>query len=373
MTDPKPGLYVHVPFCSSKCPYCDFYSINAPKLISKWLAGVQRESQLYKGDFQSFNTLYLGGGTPSVLSPETLAELLVILKSSFNIEPKSEITIEVNPEDATHDYIEAMLKAGVNRVSLGVQSFRDEELTFLGRRHDAARAEKAARIIREAGCDNLGLDLMFALPGQTMQDWMFTLKKGVSLQPEHLSCYGLTIERGTKFAAMAERGEFIPASEETFSNMFIRTSEYLEQAGYEHYEISNYSKGPAGRSRHNQKYWFHTPYLGLGPSAHSFNNGTRWWNERSVKKYCSALEQNRTPVSGRESLTDEQLELETIFLGLRTNKGINLNLALSQPSGSQKVEKWQADSLAEIKDQKLILTRKGMVFADRLAEMLYGE
>ena len=242
MTDPAPGLYVHVPFCSAKCPYCDFYSLAAPGLRAAWLEGIRREITLHDARPVPFDTLYLGGGTPSQLEDDQITALMQAL-SIFPRTPEAEVTIEVNPEDVTRERAAFFLESGVNRISLGVQSLDDDELAFLGRRHTAGQAMKAAVAIREAGCDNLCLDLMYGLPGQKSDSWLATLDRALALRPEHLSCYLLSTENGTVFGRRAEQGEIMTAGEDVASGLFLATSCFLEERGYVHYEVSSFSLG----------------------------------------------------------------------------------------------------------------------------------
>ena len=364
------GLYVHVPFCSGKCPYCDFYSLAAPGLKKDWLKGIGREAALYAGDFQEFDTLYLGGGTPSCLTPSELDMLLDRL-SVLKFDSGAELTIEVNPEDAAPDKIMAWLARGFSRISLGVQSFDDNELAFLGRRHQAGQTHRALADIRRQGNINLSLDLIFGLPAQTEQHWLNNLQTALTYHPEHLSCYQLTIEEGTKFHQMIRQGRIQPPDEAAGRRLFLLTSEFLQNKGYIHYEVSNYARGMEKASRHNQKYWHHQPYLGLGPSAHSYLNNVRWWNHRSVRNYTRDLAQNQKPLAGREVLTEEQILLEYIYLGLRTNQGIMLNRLPSTPVLEKQVDQWLEQQLAVLEKDRLVLTARGLVVADHLTLDLF--
>lgn len=363
----EPGLYVHVPFCSGKCPYCDFYSLSAPSLIPKWLEGVTKEPDFYIDDFKSFDTLYLGGGTPSSLSADVLSRLLESLHTSFTIKTGSEITIEANPEDVNHEWATSISSLGINRVSLGVQSFNDEELLFLGRRHTSKDCVRAIELLREKGGSTISIDLMYSLPGQKESDWLDNLNKALQFEPEHMSCYQLTIEPGTKFNRMLGEGAFSLPDENDAQSFFIKTSEFLEENGYVHYEVSNFSRGMKNTSKHNTKYWDRTPYLGLGPSAHSYLDSKRWWNQRSVGKYREAILKGQRPVEDHEILTPGQTNLEEIYLGLRTHRGISAELVLEQEHGREKLEKAVEAGLAVIKDGRIILTKKGLALADGMA------
>jgi oxygen-independent coproporphyrinogen-3 oxidase len=362
MTDPAPGLYVHVPFCSAKCPYCDFYSLAAPDLRGSWLEGIGREIEIYGFWPGPFDTVYLGGGTPSQLDDHHLADLMGFV-CAFPRTPEAEVTIEANPEDVTRARASFFLGLGVNRISLGVQSLGDDELSFLGRRHTAGEAWTAAVAIREAGCVNLSLDFIYGLPGQKLEDWLATLNRALTLEPEHLSCYLLSAEKGTVFGQKTERGEVMVAGEEAAGELFLATSRFLQERGYVHYEVSSFSRGPDLSARHNRKYWEHVPYLGLGPAAHSFDGRQRWWNHRSVRRYCRDLAEGQPPVVEREVLTAEQLSLERLYLGLRTNRGADLVLVGNRELADDLVNR----QLAVIQDGRLILNREGLLLADRLA------
>ncbi|MCX5903450.1 MAG: radical SAM family heme chaperone HemW, partial [Proteobacteria bacterium] len=288
-----PGLYIHIPFCKTKCPYCDFYSETSTSLIPEWLRAVKKEALLYRDQFSSFDTLYLGGGTPTVLDETELTSLMEYLFKTFRFAPDAEITIEANPNDITDEKLCALRASGVNRISLGVQSFDEQDVAFLRRRHTVEEAVSALALIRASGFASVGIDLICGIPGQTIAAWRATLKQAVSFQPEHISCYQLTMAEGTAFWEMQEKGLMRLPDEEESENLFLTTARFLEENGYLHYEISNFARGEENRSRHNQKYWQHVPYLGLGPSAHSFQDGKRWWNVRSIKKYCASLEAGR--------------------------------------------------------------------------------
>jgi oxygen-independent coproporphyrinogen-3 oxidase len=370
--DGPPGLYIHVPFCSGKCPYCDFYSVEiagpgeSAGLIRRWLSALESECERYRDDFAPFETLYVGGGTPSRLPGEALAELLRLALTRFPFERGAEVTLEANPEDVTGPKIELALGLGVNRVSLGVQSLDDAELHFLGRRHTAGDAARAARSIRDAGCSNLCLDLMYGLPGQTEARWLQTLKAALAFEPEHLSCYQLSLASGTPFARLREEGRVALPDEEEARALFLLTSRFLEENGYIHYEISNFARGESFFSRHNRKYWSHAPYLGLGPAAHSFRDGTRWWNVRSLREYCDSLAEGGLPIEGREALSADQIELEAVYLGLRTRRGVAVEKLRPQNRGRETAERLCRDGLATLDEGRLALTREGFVVADAI-------
>jgi len=361
-----PGLYVHIPFCKTKCPYCAFYSVESLSLIPRWLDAFEKEVIQSQHRFGTFDTLYLGGGTPSVLTMSDLERINEVLACHFTFAADTEITIEVNPGDLTEDKARGLKSLGFNRVNLGVQSFNDAELTFLGRRHTAGEAERALRDLRCAGFENIGIDLMYGIPGQSLKVWVDTLTRALGFQPEHISCYQLTLEKGTAFWKMREQRVFRALGQEREREFFLATSSFLEDAGYIQYEISNFARDPALGSRHNRKYWFHVPYLGLGPSAHSFGEGTRWWNLRSVIEYCEALERGDLPVAGRERLTEEQIRLEAVSLGLRTNHGVELTNITAGPEAEHALRTLQDAGLIRVSNGRLKATREGFLVADRL-------
>ncbi|OPL14864.1 MAG: hypothetical protein AVO39_08535 [delta proteobacterium MLS_D] len=370
-TSTLPGLYIHVPFCVTKCPYCNFYSVTDRSAIPSWINALRREMNWYKGEFEHFDTVYLGGGTPSVLSPNELAAVLDGAYEAFTISGDCEVTIEANPGDIDEDFLSFLRDTPVNRVNLGVQSFDDAVLAYLGRRHDSEDCRTSINLLRNSGYDNIGLDLIYAVPGQSMKSWKVTLEEALRWKPEHLSCYELTLETGTPMGRRFADGDVeLPGEDERY-DFFMTTSERLEKDGYIHYEVSNFARRETFRSRHNMKYWNHVTYLGLGPSAHSFSGNRRWWNHASVERYISDLEHNRRPLEERESLTDKDLRLERVFLGLRTIDGIDGNdPALFDPPANNILQQCLADGLLEHRAGRIVPTRRGLALADQLAVLL---
>ena len=367
---PAPGLYIHIPFCRSKCPYCAFYSIASSSLIPRWLEAFKQEVISCKGRFERFDSLYVGGGTPTFLEHRELACMMEHVFTHFEFDPHSEITIEANPCDLTRGKIYALKGMGFNRISVGVQSFDDHILAFLGRKHTAKEAERALTDLRSLGFENIGVDLIYGFEEQSLEKWIDTLKQAVAFQPEHLSCYQLTIEKQTLFGHMKDQGLFQPLDEEQECSYFLTTSHFLEDHGYIHYEISSFARDEGCYSWHNRKYWHHVPYLGLGPSAHSFDGSDRWWNVRSIRKYCEALKGRRPPVEGYEKLTDEQLRLESISLGLRTEQGFDLKKIPPNPELTGVLAALQAAGFLHVNDGRVIPTKKGFLVADGLAVQL---
>jgi len=373
--DPQktPGLYIHIPFCLSKCPYCDFYSTTFTSVIPEFLKGLFREMERYRHRFDSFDTVYIGGGTPSLLSPKQLEEILSNIRKNFDLIPGTEMTLEANPADLNPSFLKSIRHMGIGRINIGIQSFDEKRLRFLGRRHSVKQAISAIEISRDTGFQNIGLDLIYGIPGQKMVSWLKTLKQAVAFLPEHLSCYQLTLEPKTVLGQRGQAGEFSIPGEELQYEFFIRTSQFLEEAGYIHYEVSNFARGWEHTSRHNQKYWDHTPYLGLGPSAHSFQGNQRWWNFSSLNSYLDSIRNGNLPIEETESLTKEQLQLEALYLGLRTKQGISLkdyqnryesDLLIAKRKALKKLEE---EGFITIQNGHLQPTPTGLAIADRLA------
>ncbi len=365
-----PGLYIHVPFCRSKCPYCDFYSVASRAAIPEWLQAVQREALLYRERFHTFDSLYLGGGTPAILAERELAELLECLHKHFTFCPASEMTMEANPDGLSRDKLKAIGALGFNRISLGVQSLDDGDLKYLGRSHSAKQALIALDMIRACGFADVSVDLMYGLETQSIQGWKKTLDQILQLRPEHISCYQMTFERGTPFWKMKAAGSVRPIGEKLESAFFIWTSRYLEKRGYQHYEISNFARGREFMCRHNLKYWSHVPYLGLGPSAHSFHAGSRWWNVKSIKKYCQLLAEATAPVEASEVLSEEQFDLEALDLGFRTSDGVDLHTLGGGSKTHEALAELQKSGLVRVTNGRIQPTRKGFLVADSLPLML---
>ncbi|HET8713334.1 MAG TPA: radical SAM family heme chaperone HemW [Gemmatimonadales bacterium] len=322
-------LYIHVPFCRRRCSYCDF-SIAVRKQIParEFVDVILRE--VGQHELTNLETIYFGGGTPSLLPPDAVSEILrrtprPSLRSGQAHARRTvvEVTLEANPEDVTGETATAWAAAGINRVSLGAQSFHDNVLQWMHRVHDAARIGVAVDALRAAGIDNISLDLIFALPGELQRDWERDLDLALALKPTHLSLYGLTIEPRTPLERWISRGSTEAPDEERYAADYLFAHERLSAAGYEFYEVSNASL-PGYRSRHNSAYWSGKPYVGLGPAAHSFDGRTRRWNLRAWEAYRRAIVEGRSAVESEETLTADQQELETIYLGLRTAEGLPL-------------------------------------------------
>lgn len=370
------GIYIHIPFCIRKCPYCDFYSVTDLSLQDAFVRALKQEFFLNRQPDRVFDTVYLGGGTPSTLPPDAVGQLLESAHHAFCITKDAEITIEVNPGTVNEKKLTDLRSAGINRLNIGVQSFQDENLKFLGRIHSAGDASRIIRQAREAGFENVGLDLIYGLPDQSDSSWRSDLRRAMELEPEHLSCYMLTYESGTPLDISRKKGIVHPLSEGRSATLFETTMEVADAGGYEHYEISNYARFPAARSRHNQKYWAFVPYLGFGPAAHSYMDARRYWNHRNISDYLSDLGRGKRPVGGEEQLNREQQIMETLYLGLRKTEGIdipsfdrNYGVCFNQLYGKV-IAQLKELGCIEIDASRCRLTRKGMLFLDSIAAML---
>lgn len=367
------GLYLHVPFCRSKCPYCGFFSVVRADLEQPWLQALTREAAARAPAWGTFDTCYVGGGTPSALSDATLAKVVRMVARTLRLETGAERTLEVNPADVTPARARLWRGLGFDRVSVGVQSFRDDELRWLRRRHDARTAAAALEALQAAGFDRLGIDLVLGLPGQTLAARLESVARALAFEPDHLSCYELTVEEGTPLASEVAAGRCELPAEDEAAAAFVAVSERLRERGFVHYEISNFARGRRAASRHNRKYWDHTPYLGLGPAAHSFAQGERWSNMRSVEGYTAALTAGRHAVAHRERLSDEQLRWERVCLGLRTDRGISL-ADVSDERAADTIAELENGGLVRRREGRLLPTLQGYLVADALARrLLFGD
>ena len=322
------SLYLHIPFCEKKCVYCDFYSIENFSPMEDFLKALHHEIDLYSefGKKATYETIFFGGGTPSLLTPKQLEDILSHLQSVFPIEQGAEITVETNPGTVTREKLAAYRSMGVNRLSIGIQSFHDDELKFLSRIHNSTQAVECIQFVRDVGFDNLSIDLIYALPDQSKERWEANLKRAVALETNHISAYGLIVEDNTPLARMVSARTVSPKPTDEEAEFYEFTMDFLDAHGFEHYEVSNYAK-PGFRSRHNYNYWCHENYISFGPSAHSFwkeeGRAKRWFNLANLSHYCSYLNENKLPLLTEEFLTREQLMTEKVFLGLRSD-GLNL-------------------------------------------------
>ncbi|MDL1967405.1 MAG: radical SAM family heme chaperone HemW [Deltaproteobacteria bacterium] len=372
------GIYTHIPFCIKKCPYCDFYSITDQSLKKPFINALIREIDLVSRPSLLFDSIYFGGGTPSVFKAEDISHIIEKMYGLFHILTNSEITIEVNPGTVTLEKLKEYRSIGINRINIGVQSFQDATLDFLGRIHSTNDANKIIKFAQKTGFDNIGIDLICGIPGQTKKTWLFDLRKAVEFEPEHISCYMLTYEKGTPLDRERQQGKFKPVADSLSAELFKTTIEYLTAHGYIQYEISNFAKDTHRKSRHNLKYWSFTPYLGFGPSAHSFIDPKRYWNCRNVKKYINNIKEGRLSIEKKEILSKEQRMMEMVYLGLRKTDGININ-TIDENLGinfrhmfAEKLKQLEEDGyILRIQPKNhCTLSRKGMLFLDSIAPML---
>lgn len=380
------GIYVHIPFCKSKCPYCDFNS-SALKPIHEndYIRSLinELESVIKKEDFihlKPLDTIYIGGGTPSAISPKYIQKILDKLQKSFKLKDEIEVTIEVNPAAVDKNKLKEYKSFGINRLSIGVQSFNDKILKILGRIHNAEDAIKTYEDARNAGFENIGIDLMFGIPEQSLDMWLSDIKMAVSMKPEHISIYGLTIEQGTEFHRLQKKGNLVLPDEEAYLLMYESAIQRLRDAGYIHYEISNFSL-PDYDSKHNARYWNGLDYIGLGAGAHSYIRGNKWgkrfWNEEDVFKYMEKIERHGNAISGMETLTKSEAMSESIFLGLRQTNGMDKRrfcerFNLSSGYEYLKIIPYlQENGLVEVSGDIIRLTNRGLILSDAVfAEFL---
>lgn len=372
------GLYIHVPFCRSKCPYCDFYSVTDPSRIAAYVHALRREMTIHRRFAPRFDTLYLGGGTPSILPPAALARIIETAQQSFSLDPDAEITLEANPGTVSLHGLAAVRDIGINRINIGVQSFRDDRLRFLGRIHTAREARAAVDAARRAGFDNIGIDLIHGLPGETARDWVAELSAAVEPAPDHLSAYLLTCEPDTPLDRARRAGRFSPIGDRRAARLLQLTHNWLDAAGYPGYEISNFARSETAQSRHNRKYWTDVAYLGLGPAAHSFRGTLRRWNIRDLDRYLAALDRGRAPVAGAERLTVIQRMIESVYLGLRMRKGWDPK-SFTARFGPEPLERMAPridrlieEGMARWESGRLILTGRGLPVHEPIAAHLCG-
>lgn len=317
------GIYFHIPFCRRICAYCDFYKNADLRLMEQTLAAMEREV-VARRDFlrgEAVRTIYFGGGTPSLASAEWIGRAIELCREMFDCSPLEEVTLEANPDDLSEGYLRALREVGVNRLSIGIQSFDDEVLRTMNRRHDAAAAVRAVETARAVGFDNITIDMIYGLPFGPKDALTRSLAQAVALGVEHLSAYHLTIEPNTRFGRMAERGELAPVPEEESERQYNQVHTTLAEAGYDHYEISNFAR-EGRRSRHNSSYWQSQPYLGIGPAAHSFDGESRVWARSSVADYLAGVD--RGECYENELLTATDRYNETIMTSLRCREGVDL-------------------------------------------------
>jgi oxygen-independent coproporphyrinogen III oxidase len=360
-------LYIHVPFCLRRCGYCDF-AVTATQTapVDSWLASIDAElaSRRLGAEPMTLATIYVGGGTPSLLGVGALARLADVLRRYAVWDERTvEWTAEANPESFTAELAADWQATGVNRVSLGAQTFDPDALRWMGRMHGPDGPARAVDAARRAGIGNVSVDLIFALPGRLGRDWDADLTRVLTLAPEHVSLYGLTAEAGTPLGRWVADGREHMADEDAYAAEYLLAVERLSDAGYGHYEVSNFAR-PGRESRHNQAYWQHRPYLGLGPGAHSYEPPVRSWNVRDWADYQRRLAEGSAAEESREILTGADVALERVWLGLRTRTGLALDML--SPVQRERAVAWRARDLAELEGGRVRLTPQGWLVLDRL-------
>lgn len=370
---PPRHVYVHVPFCARRCSYCDFaIAVRRVVPVDEYVGALQRELALFVDGAGTMTpptpweaeTLYLGGGTPSRLGGEGVARAIAAVRAHATLTPAAEVTIEANPDDVTAEAVAAWREAGVNRVSLGGQSFDPGVLAWMHRSHDADAIGRAAATIRDGGITSWSLDLIFAVPDALQRDWARDLALALALEPPHISLYGLTVESGTPLGRWVDRGAVAEAPEERYEREFLAAHDAMTAAGLEHYEVSNFAR-PGERARHNGAYWRHVAYAAFGPGAHGYDGRDRWWNVPAYAEWVRRLGRGESPREGSETLTDDNRVAERVYLGLRGDGGLDLE------AGEQDVvAPWIAAGWGTLSDGRFRLTPLGWLRLDSLAAAL---
>lgn len=376
------GLYIHIPFCASRCIYCAFYSTTDLSWQDAYVDAVCREMELRKDEMGRDgnavpSTIYIGGGTPSQLSPKNLRKLFDHIGNTFDAAHRwddMEITLECNPDDITDEFAEMLRTTPVNRGSMGAQTFSDERLRFLRRRHNAREVPEAVGRLRKAGIRNISVDLMFGFPDETLAEWGDDIRQALDLDVEHLSAYSLQYEEGTRLYQMLRKGQVSETDEELYRQMYDLLCDQTAAAGYEHYEISNFCR-PSSHSRHNSSYWNNTPYIGLGASAHSYSGDTRSWNCDNLKEYVDSISRGILP-SESETITEATHYDDTIVTALRTRRGIDLNNVNPRYRGYLMKQATPYINKGDMthEDNHLALSRTGIYISDMImADLMWGE
>lgn len=360
---PPRHLYVHVPFCARRCSYCDFaITVGRDVPVEDFLVGLRAELEAgQRGVRPQLDTLYFGGGTPSRLGPAGVSRMLDLIRDFADIGTGSEITLEANPEDINPGALDSWSSAGVNRLSIGVQSFSDRALEWMHRAHTASDTRKALECVRNSAITNFSTDLIFSLPTEVERDWQSDLDEAISFNPPHVSLYGLTVEPGTPLEKWVARGESTEASEDTYAENFLLADRRLIAAGMEHYEVSNFAL-PGFRSRHNSAYWTGEAYAAAGPSAHRFDGEIRSWNRRGYGEWRSALADSMPVEEGHEVLTPNNRIAEAVYLGLRTDRGV-----AADAETANLATPWIANGWASLAGDRIRLTPEGWLRLDTLA------
>lgn len=363
------GIYIHIPFCKSRCIYCGFYSTTLLDLRKKYINAVCREMELRKNYIREpFSTIYLGGGTPSLLDEAELTKLFLYINNVYDVDRNAEITMECNPDDITPKFTNMLSRLPINRISMGAQTFADSRLRLLHRRHNSDEVKHAVKLLREAGIKNISIDLMFGFPDESLSQWKEDISAALAINVEHISAYSLMYEEDTPLWKMLDTGKVKEIDEELSLTMFKELVCQLTDAGYEHYEISNFAR-PGYRSRHNSSYWHQVPYIGLGAAAHSFDLNSRQWNVADLKLYIEEINNGIIPME-REELDNDTTFNDIITTALRTSDGIDLN-AMETRLGKRyrntlisAAGKHIEQGLLEIRHDRLRLTAEGIFISD---------
>jgi len=354
------GLYIHIPFCKKRCNYCDFFSTTLLERRQEYLEAILKEIAERKNEAgEPVRTIYIGGGTPSTLEAADIKHLL----DAVGTQEAEEITMEINPGDVTEAYLTALKKAGINRLSIGIQSFQDALLTLIGRRHNAQQAIEAVQKAQQAGFDNVSIDLMYALPTQTPEQWKNDIETALNLHVQHISSYGLMYEEGTKLSRQRDLGLIEPIDEDIENDMYDLLCKSMREAGWVHYEVSNFSL-PGFEAKHNSGYWDGTQYIGIGAGAHSFVGNVRSWNPTDLDAYINGITYN-TPVRESETLSDTDRYNERIMLGLRTNKGVARSKIKTDITPYL-----ETNVLQETESGRIVATQKGLHILNVIIEDL---
>lgn len=369
------AIYVHIPFCDHKCIYCDFYSVINKSEANTYLKAILNEINYYSAEYSHdrlYTSIFLGGGTPSLMEPEYIDAILLAIKNQFNIDPEAEITLETNPGTVDLQKLKNFYSIGINRISIGIQSFIDEELKFLTRIHDSETAKRAVYDAEQAGFENISIDLIYNLPGQNKEKWISNLQTAVDLPIKHISAYSLILERGTQLNKLVRDGKIILPDIDYDAEIYELTIDFLKSSSFHQYEVSNYAK-EGYECLHNKAYWHYRDYLAFGTSAHSFMNGRRWWNYSNLTLYMSKISETGNSVAGYEDLTKEQMLHEFIMLALRSS-GLNLNV-LKEKFGNDWITNRQTylkalerRGLIYFQGEIIALTKKGYAVCDEILE-----
>ncbi len=379
------GIYIHIPFCQRRCIYCDFYFVTTTRSPAAFVQALLKEIEFYGDKFGShepISTIYFGGGTPSRIPSQDIERIVSALADVFDTSAVEEVTFELNPDDASLTYLRSLKDLGVNRLSIGIQSFFEEDLTFMNRSHSVVQARGVVDEARRAGFEAISIDLIFGLPNQPEEYWAANLERTVRMEVPHLSTYSLTVEPGTVLANRVDRGLVQVVPDDRAADQYLFTMDYLESRGMDHYEISSFALD-GHRSLHNSDYWRHKNYIGFGPSAHSFRwtglPATRWANVRNLSAYEALLSQGQLPLESREHLSLDELADEHVLLALRTNDGINLDILEHRYGVDLLTDKldeiaWleEAGHIEPVRGGIIRLTRQGRTICDSVVSRLVG-